>query len=325
MRRFGSDRVKKILEAFKLSEEDSVIQSKMLTKQVESAQKRVEGNNYDQRKHVLQYDDVMREQREVMYGQRFAVITAESDLKEMLMGMVRRTIRRIVESHTLLENVEEWDFAGIVDFAGQAIVREGAITVEEIAPLADEVKALSKKAKDADREKARDAIKAYLLERAEEVYTSKEEVIASPEQMLEFQKIVILRVVDNKWTDHIDAMEQLRQSITLRSYGQTNPLVAYQTEGYEMFEGVVGSIEYEVTRLFMKAELRGQAERVQTAVGTAHQEGVTDANGVVNGDAGASGEAAKPKPIRVEDKPGRNDPCPCGSGKKYKNCHGLED
>lgn len=287
MKRFGSERIKVFLDRMKIDEEDAVIQSKMLSKQVESAQKRVEGNNYDTRKNVLQYDDVMREQREVIYGQRQEVIMEEQDLSQTLMNMVKRSIERVVDSHTQLEE-SNWNYEGIVDFAGNALVHEDSISVDDI------------------KGKKPQEIKDYLYQRAEEVFEQKKAQLNSQEQLLEFEKVVILRVVDTKWTDHIDAMDQLRQSVGLRAYGQNNPLVEYQTEGYNMFEDMVGAIEYEVTRLFMKAEIRQNVQREQVA----------------------QGEAQETETVPEEDPSfknvGRNDPCPCGSGKKFKNCHGKK-
>ncbi|UXD32483.1 preprotein translocase subunit SecA [Enterococcus faecium] len=241
MKRFGSERIKAFLDRMKIGEEDAVIQSKMLTKQVESAQKRVEGNNYDTRKNVLQYDDVMREQREVIYKQRQEVIMEEKSLSKPLMNMVKRTISRVVDAHTQLEK-ENWNLESIIDFAGSTLVHEDSITLADIEG------------------KTAQEIKEYLNERAQEVFNTKAAQLNGPEQLLEFEKVVILRVVDSKWTDHIDAMDQLRQSIGLRAYGQNNPLVEYQTEGYKMFEDMVGAIEYEVTRIFMKAEIRQNKE-----------------------------------------------------------------
>jgi len=287
MKRFGSERIKAFMERMNLDEEDQVIQSKMLTKQVESAQKRVEGNNYDTRKNVLQYDDVMREQREVIYGQRQEVIMEENDLSQTLMNMVKRTISRVVDAHTQVEDKSQWNLDGIVDFAGNAIVHEDSISVADL------------------ENKTPEEMKTFLMDKAQVIFDQKKEQLNSQEQLLEFEKVVILRVVDSKWTDHIDAMDQLRQSIGLRAYGQNNPLVEYQTEGYTMFEDMVGAIEYEVTRLFMKAEIRQNVQREQVAQGQAEQEE----------------EVQTQKPQQVK-KVGRNDPCPCGSGKKYKNCHG---
>lgn len=288
MKRFGSERIKSFLERLKIDEEDAVIQSRMLTKQVEAAQKRVEGNNYDTRKNVLQYDDVMREQREVIYKQRQQVIMEDKTLSDQLLGMVKRTIDRMVDSHTQLDQ-KEWNYEGIVDFASSTLVHEDSISVDQL------------------KGKTAQEIKDDLYSRAKAIFDTKSEQLNSPEQLLEFEKVVILRVVDSKWTDHIDAMDQLRQSIGLRAYGQNNPLVEYQTEGYSMFEAMVGAIEYEVTRLFMKAEIRQNVQREQVAQGEAEVE---------------QEETVEPqKPVNVQ-KVGRNDPCPCGSGKKYKNCHG---
>lgn len=250
MKRFGSERIKTFLERMNVQEEDAVIQSKMFTRQVESAQKRVEGNNYDTRKNVLQYDDVMREQREVIYAQRQEVIMEENDLSDVLMGMVKRTIGRVVDSHTQLEK-EEWNLDGIVDFAASTLVHEDTISKKDL------------------ENKSAEEIKDYLVARAQEVFEEKSQQLNGQEQLLEFEKVVILRVVDTKWTDHIDAMDQLRQSVGLRAYGQNNPLVEYQTEGYSMYNNMVGSIEYEVTRLFMKSEIRQNVQREQVAQGQA--------------------------------------------------------
>ncbi|MEY8445072.1 preprotein translocase subunit SecA [Enterococcus ratti] len=296
MKRFGSERIKAFLDRMKIGEEDAVIQSKMLSKQVESAQKRVEGNNYDTRKNVLQYDDVMREQREVIYKQRQEVIMEETSLSKPMMNMIKRTIGRVVDAHTQLDK-ENWNLEGIVDFAGSTLVHEDSITIDDI------------KGKDPQQ------IKDYLNDLAEEVFNTKATQLNGPEQLLEFEKVVILRVVDSKWTDHIDAMDQLRQSIGLRAYGQNNPLVEYQTEGYKMFEEMVGAIEYEVTRLFMKAEIRQNVQREQVSTGEAVQ---SSGNARKN-----SHTNVKKQPVHVS-KVGRNDPCPCGSGKKYKNCHGKD-
>ncbi|MGO3114389.1 preprotein translocase subunit SecA [Enterococcus pseudoavium] len=295
MKRFGSERIKAFLDRMNVEDEDAVIQSKMLTRQVESAQKRVEGNNYDTRKNVLQYDDVMREQREVIYKQRQDVIMGEKDLTPNLLNMVRRTISRVVDSHTQLEQ-ENWNLAALADFAGATLVHEDSVSAADFEG------------------KTPEEMKDYLYDRAKAVFDTKVSQLQSPEQLLEFEKVVILRVVDTKWTDHIDAMDQLRQSVGLRAYGQNNPLVEYQTEGYKMFEDMVGAIEFEVTRLFMKAEIRQNVQREQVTQN--QQEHPVEADGDPK-----NLTHTKQKPVHVE-KVGRNDPCPCGSGKKYKNCHG---
>ena len=242
MLRFGSERVKAILERFKADDDDAVIQSKMISRQVEAAQKRVEGNNYDTRKQVLQYDDVMREQREVIYAQRQQVIMEEKSLKPVVMQMIRRTVEHFVQMHTQKEQ-KEWNLQAILDFAIAAMTNEDSISISDLEG------------------KKPEEIIDYLMDRAEGNYALKEKQLYDANQMLEFEKVVILRVVDSKWTDHIDQMDQLRQSIGLRGYGQLNPLVEYQTDGFRMFEQMVGDIEYDVTRLFLKAEIRQDIKR----------------------------------------------------------------
>ncbi|KRL02898.1 preprotein translocase subunit SecA [Liquorilactobacillus capillatus] len=242
MLRFGSERIKAILERFKVDDDDAVIQSKMISRQVESAQKRVEGNNYDTRKQVLQYDDVMREQREVIYAQRQQVIMEDKSLKPIIMQMIRRTVEHVVQMHTQKEQ-KDWNLQAVLDFAVAAMVNEDSISLSDLEG------------------KKPEEIVDYLMDRSEANYALKEKQLYDASQMLEFEKVVLLRVVDSKWTDHIDQMDQLRQSIGLRGYGQLNPLVEYQTDGFRMFEQMVGDIEYDVTRLFMKAEIRQDIKR----------------------------------------------------------------
>lgn len=244
MRRFGSERIQMVLEQLKISEEDAVIQSRMITRQVESAQKRVEGNNYDTRRNVLKYDDVMREQREVIYAQRQEVIMAEDSLKFVTVPMIRRTIQRIVQANTQGPE-SEWELKDIVDFAHASLVHPEKISVEDL------------------QGKTAQQIEDHLIELAKEVYAEKESQLNGKDQLLEFEKVVILRVVDSKWTDHIDQMDQLRQGIGLRSYGQTNPLTEYQQEGFKMFEEMIAAIDYDVTRLLMKAQIRQNLQREQ--------------------------------------------------------------
>lgn len=242
MRRFGSDKIKNFLERMKVDGDSAVIKSRLITKQVESAQKRVEGNNYDSRKQVLQYDDVMRQQRSVIYNERYQVITEDKSLDWVMKPMVKRTINRIVNLHTQGDK-KDWDLSTILDFAISALVSPDMISLSDL------------------EDKSADEIKDLLVELSEKVYKEKKEQLYDPEQMLEFEKVVVLRVVDSHWTDHIDEMDQLRQSIGLRGYGQLNPLVEYQREGYQMFEEMVSDIDYDATRLFMKAEIRQNIER----------------------------------------------------------------
>lgn len=243
MIRFGSERIKNLLHRMKVSDDDAVIQSRMITKQVESAQKRVEGNNYDSRKNVLQYDDVMRAQREVIYGERQEVILAKTSLKDVMVPMIRRTVDQVVDVHMQGTEKDKWDLETILDFAKSNMVNEDTISLDDLTG------------------KTPDEVKSYLLGRAKEIYTQKEKQLYDPAQMLEFEKVVILRVVDSHWTEHIDAMDQLRQSIGLRGYGQLNPLVEYQQDGYRMFEEMVSDIEYDATRLFLKSEIRQNIQR----------------------------------------------------------------
>lgn len=242
MKRFGGDRIKAFLERMKVNDEDAVIKSRFLTHQVESAQKRVEGNNYDSRKNVLQYDDVMREQREIIYKERQQIITEDKSLRWVLMPMFRRTIQREVDQHTLGDK-KDWDLQGIVDFAEEVLIKPDTITVKDLEG------------------KSPQEMVDYLMTFAQGVYKEKQKQLYDPAQMLEFEKVVILRVVDSHWTDHIDIMDQLRQSVGLRGYGQLNPLVEYQTAGYHMFEQMIADIEYETTRLFMKSEIRQNVTR----------------------------------------------------------------
>ncbi|UQS83308.1 preprotein translocase subunit SecA [Bombilactobacillus thymidiniphilus] len=242
MKRFGSERVQRIWQHNDEEVKSAPIQSKLLSRQVESAQKRVEGNNYDTRKNTLQYDDVMREQREVIYNQRMQVITANDNLKPVLMNMIKRTIKSQVESRTN-GDIKEWDLDGIYDFAITALVSPKQIQRSDLSG------------------KSREELIQLLENFVEENYNTKQQQLQDDQQMLEFQKVVILRVVDEHWTDHIDEMDQLRQSIGLRGYGQLNPLVEYQEEGFRMFEQMIADIEYDVTKLFMKAEIRENAQR----------------------------------------------------------------
>jgi len=244
MKRFGGDRIKAFLQRLQVDDEDEdvVIKSRFLTRQVESAQKRVEGNNYDSRKNVLQYDDVMREQREIIYNERQQVIKEKESLDNVLMPMVERTIQRAVDQHTLGDQ-KDWDLERIVDFAVEVITKPDKIKVADLEGLST------------------DEIVDKLMTLANEVYDEKKHQLYDGAQMLEFEKVVILRVVDSHWTDHIDMMDQFRQSVGLRGYGQRNPLVEYQMAGYQMFEQMVTDIEYEATRLFMKSEIRQNVTR----------------------------------------------------------------
>lgn len=288
MKRFGSERLKGIFERLNMSEE--AIESRMLTRQVEAAQKRVEGNNYDTRKQVLQYDDVMREQREIIYAQRYDVITADRDLAPEIHSMIKRTIGRVVDGHARAKQDEKLE--AILNFAKYNLLPEDSITLEDLSGLSDK------------------AIKEELFQRALKVYDSQVSKLRDEEAVKEFQKVLILRVVDNKWTDHIDALDQLRNAVGLRGYAQNNPVVEYQAEGFRMFNDMIGSIEFDVTRLMMKAQIHEQ-ERPQAE----HHISTTATRNI------AAHQANMPEDLDLSQI-GRNELCPCGSGKKFKNCHG---
>ena len=258
MKRFGGEKMQAIWERLNLTDEgdDNFIQSKMLTRQVESSQKRVEGNNYDTRKSVLEYDEVMREQREIIYSQRLQIINEDQSLEKVTKGMIRRTIHRVVESHTLTDQ-KEWNLEGIVDFAHNSICAPDELSISDLEG------------------KSAAEIEGILNEKAMEIYKEKQEQLNGDNQMLEFEKVVILRVVDSKWTDHIDDMDQLRQSVGLRGYAQIDPLTEYQTEGYERFQQMIAAIDYDVTRILMKSQIRQNLQReqiqgVRSVVATGH-------------------------------------------------------
>ncbi|AIQ01942.1 TPA: preprotein translocase subunit SecA [Streptococcus pyogenes] len=290
MRRFGSDRIKAFLDRMKLDEEDTVIKSGMLGRQVESAQKRVEGNNYDTRKQVLQYDDVMREQREIIYANRRDVITANRDLGPEIKAMIKRTIDRAVDAHARSNRKDAID--AVVTFARTSLVPEESISAKELRGLKD------------------DQIKEKLYQRALAIYDQQLSKLRDQEAIIEFQKVLILMIVDNKWTEHIDALDQLRNAVGLRGYAQNNPVVEYQAEGFKMFQDMIGAIEFDVTRTMMKAQIHEQErERASQRATTAAPQNIQSQQSANTDDL--------PK---VE----RNEACPCGSGKKFKNCHGRK-
>jgi len=289
MRRFGSDNMKNMMQ--RLGMDDSQpIQSKMVSRAVESAQKRVEGNNFDARKQLLQYDDVLRQQREIIYNQRNEVIDSEN-LRDIVENMIKRVIERAVDLHTPRnEDEENWNLQGLVDFVHGNLLQEGAVSANDFLG------------------KEPEEMVDLIFEKVKKDYDQKEESLGS-EQMREFEKVVLLRAVDTKWIDHIDAMEHLRQGIHLRAYGQVDPLREYQSEGFAMFESMVMAIEEDAAKYIMKAEIRNNLQREEVAKGQA-----------VNPK--EDGETVKKKPVRKKQDIGRNALCPCGSGKKYKQCHG---
>jgi len=287
MRLFGSERISGFVEALGL-EDDQPIEHKMLTNAIENAQKRVEGRNFDIRKHVLQYDDVMNQQREVIYAQRKQVLDGEN-LKDSILKMVEGLIDHIIHLYTSESpHPDEWNMNGLIEYAEQIFLPKGALnlTKEQLLDLTKE------------------ELKERLLDIAKKRYEEKEQEVGS-EVMREFERVVMLQVVDRKWMDHIDNMDQLRQGIGLRAYGQRDPVVEYKFEGFDMFEEMIRNIQEDTVRIIYNAHLQQPPKR----------EKVAEPIMATHGDGPA-------KPVVKGKKVGRNEPCPCGSGKKYKNCCG---
>jgi preprotein translocase subunit SecA len=288
MRLFGSERILKMFDAMGLPE-DQPIEHNMLSKAIENAQKKVEGNNFSIRKHLLEYDRVMNEQREIIYGERKKVLEG-SNLKDNILSMIKSIINDAVEMYTG-ESVhpDEWDIVSLNDYLRKIIpIKEINISKEEKEELTKEI------------------LKEKIEEEAIELYNSKEAEIGE-EQMREIERVILLRVIDQKWMDHIDNMDQMRQGIGLRAYGQRDPLVEYQFIGYDMFEEMSDNIQEDTVRALynVKVAYKPERERVAEPISTNR------------------GEESIRVPIkRKEQKVGRNDPCPCGSGKKYKFCCG---
>ena len=288
MRRFGAENIMSMMERIGF-EEDQPIESRLISRAIESAQKRVEGNNFDLRKVVLQYDDVMNQQREVIYKQRREVLQAEN-IHQIVQEMIQPVIERIVAAHCPDDEVpEDWDLQAVVDYAHTTLLPEGSLTKDDLWG------------------KEKEEMQSFILGKVNAYYSQREEEMGA-ETMREFEKVVVLRAVDSKWMDHIDAMDQLRQGIHLRAYGGTDPLREYQFEGFEMFKEMIDNIQEEVTKYIMKAHVESKVERKAVAEGQA----------VDN-----KAEPAAKRPAKREERVGRNDPCPCGSGKKYKQCHGA--
>ncbi|HLS07420.1 MAG TPA: SEC-C metal-binding domain-containing protein, partial [Bacillota bacterium] len=291
MRRFGSDNLKNMMD--RLGMDDSQpIESKMVSRAVESAQKRVEGNNFDARKTILSYDDVLREQREIIYKQRSEVIESEDGVRDIIEGMIESSLHRMLNMHVHEdEDNETVDSSAVIDYIHGNLLDKEAITEQDIAG------------------QTIDEIFEVVMEKVRKNYDEKEAEI-SPEQMREFEKVIVLRTVDTKWMDHIDQMDQLRQGIHLRAYAQDDPLREYQMEGFEMFEAMIANIEEEVAKYIMKAQIRENLQRQEVAQNTKAVSG------------GQDQQQQRRQPYVRKNTVGRNDPCPCGSGRKYKRCCG---
>lgn len=289
MRRFGSERMMGVAN---MMDDNEPIEAKMITRGVESAQKRIEGNNYDTRKSLLEYDDVIRRHREEIYAQRDNVLTKD-DLTDSIFDMVENSISRLVAAHAPNPDDKEsnqYDYKGLVKVANGKLFGRNPLTLADVDGQTEQ------------------QLVSKFVGLIKDSYREKKELIGSEKSFREFQKVIILRVVDTHWMAHIDALDGLRQGIHLRSYGQINPLEEYKAEGYQMFNNLIERIEDDATRYIYLAEIRQNLERKQVAKPIAAKSGK---------------EEEKKKPIkRTSDKVGRNDECPCGSGKKYKQCCG---
>ena len=289
MRLFGSEKTMKLVDAMGM-DEDEPIEAGMLTKAIENAQKKVEGNNFAVRKHLLEYDQVMNEQREVIYGERKRVLYGEN-LRDSIMGMISQTIDRIIDAHISDEQMpEEWDMNALSE-SFSAIIPVGRINIKE----------------DALEKMTKDKLKENLKKLGVQLYELKEKEIGDEERMRELERVVMLRVIDQKWMDHIDDMDQMRQGIGLHAYAQRNPLIEYKFAAYDMFEEMSNHIQEDTLKILYRVRIETEAKReeVQKPMFTNKDD-----------------SAVKQPKKRAEEKVGRNDPCPCGSGKKYKQCCG---
>lgn len=291
MVRFGSERLQKMMG--RLGMDDSTpIESKMVSRAVESAQKRVEGNNFDARKRILEYDEILRKQREIIYNERNDIIDND-DSSQVVDAMLRSTLQRGINYH-INEEDDNLDYQPFINYINDVFLQEGELKESEI------------KGKDSED------IFEVVWSKIEKAYAKQKETLG--DQMNEFERMILLRSIDSHWTDHIDTMDQLRQGIHLRSYAQQNPLRDYQNEGHELFDMMMQNIEEDTCKFILKSvvQVEDDIEREKT----------TDFGEAKHVSAEDGKEKVKPQPIVKGEDIGRNDPCPCGSGKKYKNCHG---
>jgi preprotein translocase subunit SecA len=317
MRLFGGERMTRVFAALGV-DEDMEIEHKMLSNAIETAQKRVEGRNFSIRKHVLEYDDVMNKQREIIYGQRRQVLEGQ-DLHAYFQKMISQVMREtMLDFCADLPNSADWDIAAI-----QAKIQD----------IFGELSALKKLAQ-AKRGLNAEELTGELTEEALDRYEKRQNEIGSIELMREAERMILLRTVDSKWMDHIDEMDDLRDSIGMRGYAQHDPVVEYRREGFTMFDAMTDAIREDSVRLMMRARFTADSAVRRQSVARNISEG-HGSNLGYGGEAqqtSSEGAAAKParaapaQPVRRDmTKVGRNDPCPCGSGKKYKNCHGQQD
>ena len=282
MRLFGSTNIEGLMD--RLGMDDSIpIENKMITRGIENAQKKVESRNFGIRKNVLEYDDVINNQRMVMYKDRRKVLYGE-DLKETVSTMIDDVIDRVVDNFAGdFKYSDEWDLEGLITYVEQSILPGAVWKPEDLVGMTKE------------------EVKELIVENTHALYEDREQELGS-ELMREIEKAIMLRIIDNKWMDHIDAMDQLRNGINLRAYAQRDPLVEYKFEAYEAFQDMVYAIKEDVVRYVLRVKVAARPEEKRM---------------VTN-----QGESTRKNPVQVEKKIGRNEPCPCGSGRKYKKCCG---
>jgi len=316
MRLFGADLIAGLMDRLGVDENEP-IDHPLVSRAIEMAQKRVEARNFDIRKHVLEYDDVLNKQREVIYEQRRMVLEGDN-LRENVLEMLEDVVDTALGMYAHESLVpEEWDVKGLVDHLEHLIFKPGALDREKIMNMIRE---------DAGRREIRQQLREHILQGARDLYARREEEYGA-EVMRELERVVMLRVVDAKWMDHLANMDDLREGISLRAYGQRDPLVEYKKEAYEMFQGMIESIKEDIVRYCFKLHVVREPERQRlVAVQDATHESDVSLGAAGIAERGyvqaVGGEAPKPKPVVKGKKVGRNDPCPCGSGKKYKKCCG---
>ncbi len=286
MRIFGSERLGGMIDKLGLQEEDA-IESRMVSGAIESAQRKVEGNNFDVRKNVVKYDDVMNKQREIIYKQRQEVLMG-ANIKDQIQTMIKDVIESSVNTHISgIDDTFEDELNKLIKYMEDVYLPKDTVTIDEIAKLSN------------------NEIVELLLDKAMELYAEKE-VEFSEEQMREIERVILLKIVDSKWMDHIDSMDHLKQGIGLRAYKQQDPAQAYQMEGSEMFAEMIENIKHETVKYLFHVKVEKAPERERVAEITSTNED----------------NSLKKEPVKKQAKPNRNDPCPCGSGYKYKNCCG---
>ena len=295
MRIFMSEKTHAMVDKLGLDEDDA-IESKIITKSIESAQKKVEGHNFDIRKNLLGYDDVMNMQREVIYKQRSQVLEGEN-LKEQIEEMIKEVISEAVDAHvTGMEEDYKKEFKNLILYLDDICIPANRVTIDDLTDLSN------------------DEIKEKLINIALEIYKGKEEEFGE-ERLREIERVVLLKNVDMKWMDHIDNMDHLKQGIGLRAFKQQDPVQAYQMEGSAMFEEMIEAIKVDTVKYLFHVQMEKAPEE---------RERVVRETAAIHINSGSGEEPKKQQPIKKKETVGRNEPCPCGSGKKYKNCCGRE-